>query len=251
MSGHNKWAKIKRKKGANDAKRGKMFGRFIKEITIAARDGGGNPNGNPRLRFAVDKAQSMNMPAENIKRAIQRGTGELPGQSYEECTYEGYGPGGVALMIESVTDNKNRTVSELRHILERYHGKLAALNAVAWMFHRKGIIRVPRSGYNEDELLSIILDAGADDMKTDEDSYEIDTSPEYFEKVRQTLASKNIKFDEAEIQLIPENSVKVEGKEAEQVLKLMEAIEDHDDTQHVYANFDIDENLMASLQAEA
>ncbi len=250
MSGHNKWAKIKRKKGANDAKRGRMFTRFIKEITIAARDGGGNPNGNPRLRLAIEKAQAMNMPAENIKRAIQRGNGELPGQSYEECTYEGYGPGGVALIIESVTDNKNRTVSEVRHILERYHGKLAALNAVAWMFHKKGIIRVPRSAYSEDELFNLIIDGGAEDMKTDEDLYEIDTAPDQFEKVRQLLESKMIKMEEAEIQLIPENSVKVEGKEAEQVLKLMEALEDHDDVQHVYANFDIDENVMASLQTE-
>ncbi|TAK53608.1 MAG: YebC/PmpR family DNA-binding transcriptional regulator [Bacteroidetes bacterium] len=247
MSGHNKWAKIKRKKGANDAKRGRIFTRFIKEITIASRDGGGNPTGNPRLRLAIEKAQAMNMPAENIKRAIQRGTGELPGQSYEECTYEGYGPGGVALIVECVTDNKNRTVSELKHILERNHGKLGAMNSVAWMFHRKGIIRVPRTAYNEDDLFAIILEAGAEDMKSDEDSYEIDTSPTNFEQVRQLLESKNIKIDEAEIQLVPENSVKVEGKEAEQVLKLMEAIEDYDDVQHVYSNFDIDEKVMAAV----
>ncbi len=247
MSGHNKWAKIKRKKGANDAKRGRMFTRFIKEITIAARDGGGNPTGNPRLRMAIEKAQSMNMPQENIKRAVQRGTGELPGQSYEECVYEGYGPGGVALIIESVTDNKNRTVSDLRNILEKNHGKLAATNAVGWMFHKKGIIRVARTSYNEDELLGIILEAGADDMRTDEESYEVITAPENFEAVRSTLESKAIKMEEAEVQLLPENSVKVDGKEAEQVLKLMEAIEDHDDVQHVYANFDMDEKLMASL----
>ncbi|MBI3193136.1 MAG: YebC/PmpR family DNA-binding transcriptional regulator [Ignavibacteriae bacterium] len=247
MSGHNKWAKIKRKKGANDAKRGRIFTRYIKEITIAARDGGGNPTGNPRLRMAIEKAQSMNMPQENIKRAIQRGTGELPGQSYEECTYEGYGPAGVALMIESVTDNKNRTVSDLRHILERNHGKLAAANAVGWMFHKKGIIRVGRSTFNEDELLGIILEAGADDMRTDEETFEIVTAPDYFETVRSTLETKGIKMEEAEVQLIPENSVKVEGKEAEQVLKLMDALEDHDDVQHVYANFDMDEKLMTSF----
>ena len=250
MSGHNKWAKIKRKKGVNDAKRGRMFTRFIKEITIAARDGGGNAIWNPRLRLAMERAAAVNMPAENIKRAIQRGTGELPGQTYEECTYEGYGPGGVAIIIETVTDNKNRTVSELKHLLERHHGKMGAMNSVAWMFHRKGIIRVPRAGYNEDELMNLIIDAGAEDMKTDEDSYEIDTMPESFEKVRQFLESKGIKMDESEIQLIPENSVKVEGKEAEQVLKLMEAIEDYDDTQHVYANFDIDESVMAEMQTE-
>ncbi len=250
MSGHNKWAKIKRKKGANDAKRGRMFTRFIREITIAARDGGGNTNGNPRLRFAVEKAQAMNMPAENIKRAIQKGTGELPGQAYEECTYEGYGPGGVALIVETVTDNKNRTVSELKFILDRHHGKLGAMNSVAWMFHKKGIIRVARTAYNEDELFNLILEAGADDMRTDEDSYEIVTAYESFEPVRQLIESKSIKMDEAELQMIPENLVKVEGKEAEQVLKLMEAIEDCDDVQHVYANFDIDENVMASLQID-
>ncbi len=250
MSGHNKWTKIKRKKGANDAKRGRMFTRFIREITIATRDGGGDPNSNPRLRFAMQKAQAMNMPAENIKRAIQKGTGELPGQSYEECTYEGYGPGGVALIIESVTDNKNRTVSELKFILDRHHGKLGAMNSVAWMFHKKGIIRVPRSAYSEDELFNLILEAGADDMSTDEDCYEVITTPHYFEPVRQLLESKSIKMDEADVQMIPENSVKVEGKEAEQVLKLMEAIEDCDDVQHVYANFDIDESVMATLQIE-
>jgi YebC/PmpR family DNA-binding regulatory protein len=247
MSGHNKWAKIKRKKAITDAKKGKAFTRIIKEITLAAREGGGNPTGNPRLRLAIEKAQAVNMPAENIKRAIQRGTGELPGMAYEEVTYEGYGPGGVALIIESVTDNKNRTVSELRHILEQYNGKLGAMNSVAWMFHRKGIIRVARSAANEDALLSIILEAGADDMRTDEDQYEIVTSPENFETVKQTLQSNKINIEEAEIQLIPENTVKVEGKEAEQLLKMMEALEDHDDVQQIYSNFDIDEKILANF----
>lgn len=247
MSGHNKWAKIKRKKGVNDAKRGRLFTRIIKEMTIAARDGGGNPAGNPRLRLAIEKAQGANMPAENIKRAIQRGTGELPGVTYEEVAYEGYAPGGVALIIESVTDNKNRTVAEIRHLLERYNGKLAAANAVAWMFHRKGIIRVPRAENNEDDLMTLIIDAGAEDMRSDEESFEIVTAPEIFEQVRQALETKGIKMEEAEVQLIPENLVKVDGKDAEAVLKLNEALEDHEDVQHIYSNFDIDEKVMAAF----
>ena len=250
MSGHNKWAKIKRKKGVTDTKRGRLFTRIIKEMTIAARDGGGSQTGNPRLRLAVEKAQAANMPAENIKRAIQRGTGELPGISYEEVTYEGFGPGGVALVIESVTDNKNRTVAEIRHILDRNNGKLGATNSVARLFHRKGVIRIARHAYGEDELMSIILDAGADDMVTEEETYEIVTTPEAFDRVRQAIEAKGIAMEEAEIQLIPEMTVKVEGKEAEQVLKLIEAIEDHDDIQHVYANFDIDEKVMAGFSAE-
>ncbi len=247
MSGHNKWAKIKRKKGVTDTKRGQLFTRLIKEMTIATRDGGGNPKDNPRLRLAIEKAQAANMPQENIKRAIQRGTGELPGIVYEEITYEGYGPAGVALIIESVTDNKNRTVSELRHMLERYGGKLGAANSVAWSFHRKGVIHVAKASYNEDELLNIILEAGADDMKTDDESYEIVTAPEHFHAVTQALSAKGIKMEESEIQLIAQNSVKVEGKEAEQVLKLVEMLEEYEDVQHVYANFDIDEKVMATL----
>jgi YebC/PmpR family DNA-binding regulatory protein len=250
MSGHNKWAKIKRKKGVTDAKRGRLFTRIIKEMSIAARDGGGNPGANPRLRLAIEKAQAANMPAENIKRAIQRGTGELPGVAYEEVTYEGYGPGGIALIIESVTDNRNRTVAEIRHLLEKYNGKLGATGSVAWMFHRKGVIRVPKAGQNEDDLLGIILDAGADDMKVDDDGFEIVTSLENFEPVRQTLEKKGIPMEEAEVQMIPENYIKVDGKEAESVLKLNEAIEDHEDTQHVYANFDIDDKVMASINME-
>ncbi len=249
MSGHNKWAKIKRKKGVNDAKRGRLFTRLIKEMTIAARDGGGNPQGNPRLRLAIEKAQGANMPAENIKRAIQRGTGELPGVMYEEVTYEGFGPGGVALMVESVTDNKNRTVAEIRHLLERYNGKFGALNSVSYMFHRKGMLTIPRSAAGEDEVLAIILEAGADDMKTDEDSFQVITSPDNFDAVRQALEAKNIKPEEAEIQLVPENTVHVDGKDAEHLLKLLEALEDHDDVQHVYANFDMDDKLIASLDA--
>jgi YebC/PmpR family DNA-binding regulatory protein len=187
------------------------------------------------------------MPAENIKRAIQRGTGELPGVSYEEATYEGFAPAGVAVMIECVTDNKNRTVAEVRNIFEKQHGKLGASNSVAHMFHRKGIINIPRAQYNEDDLMGIVLDAGADDMKSDEDSFQIITTPESFENVRKALEGKSVKMDEAEIQRIPEMTVSVEGKEAEQVLKLIEALEDHEDVQHVYANFDIDEKVMATL----
>jgi len=250
MSGHNKWAKIKRKKGVNDAKRGRLFTRLIKEMTIAARDGGGSVSGNPRLRLAVEKAQGANMPAENIKRAIQRGTGELPGTTYEEVTYEGFGPAGVALIIESVTDNKNRTVAEIRHLLERNNGKLGAANSVSRLFHRKGMIRIARTVASEDDLMNIILDAGADDLLTEEDSYDVTTTPDSFESVRKALEAKKIPMEEAEIQLVPEMTVRVEGKEAEQVLKLVEALEDHDDVQHVYANFDIDEKVMATISAD-
>ena len=249
MSGHSKWATIKRKKAVTDSKRGKVFTQVIKEITIAARMGGGDPKGNPRLRLAIEKAKSVNMPADNIKRGIQKGTGELPGVVYEDMTYEGYGPGGVALIIESVTDNKNRTVSEIRHLFDRHNGKMGATNSVAYMFHKKGVINVSKVNNSEDELLSVILDAGADDMRTDEDVFEIVTTPENFERVRQTLESKGIAMELAEIQMIPENTVSVAGKEAEMVLKLVETLEDHDDVQHVYANFDIDEKVMASLNA--
>jgi YebC/PmpR family DNA-binding regulatory protein len=247
MSGHSKWATIKRKKAVTDAKRGKAFTQIIKEITIAARMGGGDAKGNPRLRLAIDKAKAANMPADNIKRAVQKGTGELPGIIYEDVTYEGYGPGGVALIIESVTDNKNRTVSEIRNILERHNGKLGASNSVAYMFHRKGVMRILKTALNEDDMMSLALDSGADDMKTEDDMYEIYTSPENFESVKQALEAKNIKMEEAEVQMIPENTVKVEGKDAEHAIKLMDSIEEHEDVQHVYANFDIDEKTLAAL----
>jgi YebC/PmpR family DNA-binding regulatory protein len=249
MSGHNKWAKIKRKKGVTDAKRGRLFTRMIKEITIAARDGGGSVSGNPRLRLAVEKAQAANMPAENIKRGIQKGTGELPGMNYEEATYEGFGPGGVAIIVETVTDNTNRTVAEIRNLFDKHNGKLGAANSVSYMFHRKGIINIPKSTYSEDDVMSIAIEAGADDMKTEEDFYQILTAPEHFEPVRQALEKKGVKMDEAEIQRLPENTVRVEGKAAEQTMKLVDALEDHEDVQHVYANFDIDEKVMAALTA--
>lgn len=247
MSGHNKWAKIKHKKAGTDAARGRLFSRIIKEITIAARNGGGDPNSNPRLRLAIQNAKAANMPQDNIKRAIQRGTGELPGATYEELTYEGYGPGGVAIMIELVTDNKNRAVAEIRHILDRNNGKLAEAGSVSWMFQKKGTIEVPRQGVDEENLMNIILDAGADDMKSDEDSFEITTSPEAFDAVKKALEDNKIPISSATVQLVPQNSVRVEGKEAEQVLKLMEALEEHDDVQNVYANFDIDDSVMAQL----
>jgi len=249
MSGHSKWATIKRKKAVTDSKWGRLFTQIIKEITIAARMGGGDVKANPRLRLAVDKAKASNMPADNIKRGIQKGTGELPGVSYEDMVYEGYGPGGVALIIESVTDNKNRTVSEIRHILERQGGNLGATNSVAWMFNRKGSISVAKSRYDEDALMEIILEAGAEDMKTEEEMYEITTSAEAFAAVREALEAKGIVAESAEILLVPENTVKVENKDAEQVLKLMEQLEDHDDVQHVYANFDIDDDVLASFNA--
>lgn len=247
MSGHNKWAKIKHKKAGTDAQRGKLFSRLIKEITIAARSGGGDVNGNPRLRLAVQTAKDNNMPADNIKRAIQRGTGELPGVQYEEITYEGYGPGGVALMIELVTDNKNRTVAELRHLLDRNNGKLAEAGSVAWMFQKKGGIEVPKSAIGEEELLNIILEAGADDMGVDDDYYDITTSFEAFEPVKKAIEDKGLKINNASVQMLPQNTIRVEGKEAEQVLKLMEALEEHDDVQNVYANFDIDDSVLAQL----
>jgi len=247
MSGHSKWAQVKHKKAATDAKRGRLFTRLIKEITIAARQGGGDPNGNPRLRLAIATAKANNMPQENITRAIQRGTGELPGVSYEEVIYEGYAPGGVALLIETVTDNRNRTVSELRHLLARNNGNLGESGSVAWMFHKKGSIIISRANYNEDDILSIVLDAGAEDMRSDEETFEIITSPENFEAVKKALEENGVKIESAELQMIPQSTVRVEGKEAEQVLRLIEALEEHDDVQHVYANFDIDEKIMASF----
>jgi YebC/PmpR family DNA-binding regulatory protein len=247
MSGHNKWAKIKHKKAGTDAQRGKLFSRLIKEITIAARSGGGDVNGNPRLRLAVQTAKDNNMPADNIKRAIQRGTGELPGVQYEEITYEGYGPGGVALMIELVTDNKNRTVAELRHLLDRNNGKLAEAGSVAWMFQKKGGIEVPKSAIGEEELLNIILEAGADDMSVEDDYYDITTSFEAFESVKKAIEDKGLKINNASVQMLPQNTIRVEGREAEQVLKLMEALEEHDDVQNIYANFDIDDSVLAQL----
>lgn len=251
MSGHSKWATIKRKKGATDAARGRLFTRLIKEITIAAKAGGGNPDGNPRLRLAIQTAKDNNMPADNIKRAIQKGTGELPGVSYEEVTYEGYGPAGVAILVDVVTDNNNRTVSEMRHVFSRNNGNLGQTGSVAWMFHKKGTIVVPNAGQpkplSEDDLLAIILDAGADDLQNDGDSFTVTTSPAAFDAVKKAIEEKGIKIESAALNMVPQNTVKVTGKEAEQTLKLMEALEEHDDVQNVYSNFDIDEKELASI----
>jgi YebC/PmpR family DNA-binding regulatory protein len=252
MSGHSKWATIKRKKGATDVARGRLFTRLIKEIAIAARDGGGNLEGNPRLRLAIQTAKSANMPTDNIKRAVQRGTGELPGVSYEEITYEGYGPGGTAILVEVVTDNANRTVSELRHVFSRHHGNLGQAGSVAWMFQKKGTIVIPRTNQKtqlaEDDILGIILEAGADDLQADDEGYTVITVPQAFESARKTLEDKSITIESASIQMVPQNTVRITGRDAEQLLKLMEALEEYDDVQNVYSNFDIEEKELAAIQ---
>lgn len=248
MSGHSKWHTIKHKKGAADAKRGKVFTRIIKELTVAARAGGGDPDTNPRLRTIVAEAKSVNMPAENIKRAIQRGTGELPGVNYEEATYEGYGPGGAALIIEVLTDNRNRTVGEIRHLLTKHNGNLGESNSVAWMFSKKGYIVVDKRAVDEEKLLNAVLEAGGDDVRDDEDNWEIISEPSAFEAVREAVKGLGVEPASAEIAMLPQNYVKLEGKEASQMVKLMETLEDHDDVQHVWSNFDIEEKeIEASL----
>jgi YebC/PmpR family DNA-binding regulatory protein len=248
MSGHSKWHTIKHKKGAADAKRGKIFTRLIKELTVAARAGGGDPDMNPRLRTIVAEAKANNMPRENIERAIRRGTGEEPGVSYDEIMYEGYGPGGVALMIQTLTDNKNRTVGEIRHLLGKYNGNLAAENSVAWMFSRKGQVIVEKDRADEETLLNAALEAGADDMSDDGSAWEIVSAPESFEAVREAIKQLGLEPASAEVAMIPQNYVKLTGKDAQQMLRLMEALDDHDDVQHVWANFDIEEKeIEASL----
>jgi YebC/PmpR family DNA-binding regulatory protein len=248
MSGHSKWHTIKHKKGAADAKRGKIFTRLIKELSVAARHGGGDPGMNPRLRTIIADAKAANMPRENIERAIRRGTGEEPGVSYEEITYEGYGPGGVALMIESVTDNKNRTVGEIRHMLGKYNGNLAAENSVAWMFTRKGQVLVEKDKADEEKLLNVVLEAGGDDMNDDGDTWEIMCAPEAFEAVRDAVKALGIEPASAQVAMVPQNYIKLEGSDARTMLKLMEMLDDHDDVQRVWANFDIEEKeIEASL----
>jgi YebC/PmpR family DNA-binding regulatory protein len=248
MSGHSKWHTIKHKKGAADAKRGKIFTRIIKELTVAARAAGGDPDMNPRLRTIVAEAKSANMPADNIKRAIQRGTGELPGVSYDEIMYEGYGPGGAAVIVETLTDNKNRTVGEMRHIFSKHAGNLAAENSVAWMFHKKGYIVVDKSKANEDALMAAAIDAGADDLRDDGDNWEIVSAPDVFQQVLEAVKGLGIDPAAAEVAMLPQNYVKLEGKPAQQMVKLMEALEDHDDTKKVWSNADIEEKeIEASL----
>jgi len=246
MSGHSKWATIKHKKGALDAKRGKIFTRLIKEIAMAAKSGG-DPDMNPRLRTAIVAAKAENMPADNIKRAIQRGTGELPGASYEEFILEGYGPGGVALLAEISTDNRNRTVSEIRHVFGKNHGNMAEAGAVSWMFHKKGDIIIPKSAAKEDDLMNIVLEAGGDDLKDDGDSWEILTDPSVYETVLEAVKAAGIKPDVAEIGMVPQNYTKLEGHQAGTMIRLLEALEDSDDVQHVYSNFDIDQKQLEEV----
>jgi len=248
MSGHSKWASIKHKKGALDAKRGKIFTRIIKELTVAARGGGGDPDMNPRLRTIIQDAKQNNMPAENIKRAIRRGTGEEPGVSYEEAQYEGYGPGGAALIIDVLTDNKNRTAGEIRHLLEKHGGNLAAPNAVAWMFSKKGYIVIEKSKADEEKLMSAVLEAGADDLQDDEDNWEVLSAPEVFPAVHEAVKQLGVEPASAQVSMIPQNYVKLEGRPATQMIKLMDSLDDHDDVQHVWSNFDISEKeIEASL----
>jgi YebC/PmpR family DNA-binding regulatory protein len=245
MSGHSKWHSIKHKKAAQDAKRGKIFTKIIRELAVAARIGGGDPDSNSRLRKAIAEAKAVNMPSDNIKRAIKKGTGELEGTGYEEVTYEGYGPGGVAIFVETLSDNKNRTVSELRHIFSKNGGNIGESGCVAWMFNRKGYIVVEKSKASEDDVLNIILEAGAEDLREDGSNYEIFTPPDKYEDVVKALQDGNIEIDTSNIGQIPQNYVKLEGKQAQQLLRLMEELEDHDDVQHVWANFDIDEEEIA------
>jgi len=242
MSGHSKWHSIKHKKGAADAKRGKIFTRLIREISVAARSGGGDPDMNPRLRKAISDGKSANMPNDNIERAVKRGTGELEGVDYEEITYEAYGPGGVAILIETMTDNRNRTVAEIRHLLSKNNGNLGESGSVAWMFDRKGYIVVSKESRSEEELFELAIEAGAEDLQDDENSFEIFTDQENFESVRDSIKNAGIEAEVAQISMIPQNFIKLEGAEAQQMFKLYEAIDDHDDVQNVYANFDIDES---------
>jgi YebC/PmpR family DNA-binding regulatory protein len=249
MSGHSKWSSIKHKKAARDAKRGKVFTKLIKEITIAARLGGGDINANPRLRTAVLTAKAQSMPNDNIDRAIKKGTGELGGGQLEEVAYEGYGPAGVALMIDVLTDNRNRTVSEIRFLLSKAGGNLGESGCVGWMFHKRGVIVIEKQAADEDRLMELALDAGADDVVGDDDGFQVLTAVDKFAPVRDALDAAKIPLGSAEITMVPTNTVKVSGHQAEQVLKLMEDLEDHDDVQSVSANFDIDEEVMAQFSA--
>jgi YebC/PmpR family DNA-binding regulatory protein len=246
MSGHSKWATIKHKKGATDAKRGKIFSRLIKEITIAAKGGGGDPDGNPRLRTAILAAKAENMPAENIKRAIQRGTGELEGLSYEEIVYEGYGPGGVAIMVQVLTDNKNRAVSEIRHAFTKNNGNLGEAGSVGYLFSKKGLIIVDKAKVNEDKLTEIALEAGADDLSDEGDTWEVITGPKEFDAVLEAIKAAGIKPEYAEVTMVASTQQRLEGNQATAMMRLLEVLEDLDDTQNVYTNFDMDEATMAA-----
>ena len=247
MSGHSKWATIKHKKGATDAKRGKTFTRLIKEITMAARSGGGDPDANPRLRGAIAAAKAENMPQDNIKRAIQRGTGELEGANYEEITFEGYGPGGVAVIVEATTDNRNRTVSEIRYGFSKNGGNLGESNSVSWMFHKKGIISVAKSAADEEKLMNIVLEAGGDDLRDAGDSWEIVTEPSAFDAVSTAVQDAKIETQMAEVTMLATTYTKLEGAPAAQMIRLLEALEDQDDVQNVYSNFDMDASQMEEV----
>ncbi len=248
MSGHSKWSTIKRKKGANDAKRGKIFTKLIKEITIAARMGGGDPDGNPRLRTAIIAAKSENMPKDNIARAIKKGTGDLDGAVYEEILYEGYGPGGIAVLVETMTDNKNRTVADVRHFFAKSGGNLGESGCVAWMFDKKGSITVDREGVDEDELMDLAIEAGAEDVIEDETTFQILTEPDDFSEVVENLEKSGVKCLEASITMIPKNTIEVDAeKTARSLMKLLDNLEDNDDVQKVHANFDISDELMETL----
>jgi len=247
MSGHSKWAGIKHKKAKVDAQRGRIFTKVIREITIAARVGGGDPVGNPRLRLAIEKAKGVNMPQDNIQRAIQKGTGELPGVSYEEYLYEGYGPGGVAVLLEVLTDNKNRTAAEIRKAFAKHGGNLGEAGCVAWMFEKKGLIQVEAARTDEDRLLGVALEGGAEDVRRSDSLFEVITAPKDLERVKESLTKKNIEIALGEVTMLPQTTVKLEGKQAHQMLQLMEELEDHDDVQNAYANFDIPEEIMAAM----
>jgi YebC/PmpR family DNA-binding regulatory protein len=247
MSGHSKWATIKHKKGALDAKRGKIFTRLIKEISIAAKNGGGDPDTNPRLRGAILAAKAENMPQDNIKRAIQRGTGELPGATYEEFSLEGYGPGGVAVLLDINTDNRNRTVSEIRHVFGKNGGNMADAGAVSYMFHKKGEIIVPKSAVKEDDLMALVLDAGAEDLRDDGENWEVLSEPSAYEAVLEAVKKAGIEPTSSSVTMIPANYIKLEGPAASTMIRLMEAFEEHDDVQNVHSNFDIDQKLLEEV----
>jgi len=247
MSGHSKWATIKHKKGALDAKRGKIFTRLIKEITIAAKNGGGDPDSNPRLRGAIAAAKAENMPADNIKRAVQRGTGELPGATYEEFSLEGYGPGGVAVLVDINTDNRNRTVSEIRHAFGKNGGNMAEAGAVSWMFHKKGDIVVPKSSAKEDDLMGIVLEAGSEDLRDDGENWEVLSEPSAYEAILDALKTAGVTPASSSVSMIPQNYIKLEGPQATQMIRLVEALEENDDVQNVHSNFDIDQKLLEEV----
>jgi YebC/PmpR family DNA-binding regulatory protein len=246
MSGHNKWSTIKHKKGKADAKRGKLFTKIIREMTVSAREGGGDPDGNPRLRAAILAARAANMPADNIKRAVQRGTGELPGTSYEEVNYEGYGPGGVAVLVQVLTDNRNRTTPELRHLFGRHGGNLGETGCVSWLFTRKGLLLVPRAeGLDEDGLMEIVLEAGADDLdSSDPEYFRVSTAAEALHRVKDFLEERGVAVEAAQLEMEPSTTLRLEGKEAAQMIRLMDAFDDHDDVQNVWANFDVDDEAL-------